>query len=81
MLRVRHRWVTASHAASLVAQRRGPAEPLPPATLLPSRSATVRAREDRDLTLVLLLLAIGAGWAVLWLLTATVRWGLGGGNR
>ena len=55
--------------------------PLPPATLLPSRSATVRAREDRDLTLVWLLLAIGTGWAVLWLLTAAVRRGVGGGNR
>jgi hypothetical protein len=53
---------------------------LPPATLLPSRSATVRAREDCDLTLVWLL-AIGTGWAVLWLLTEAVRWGLGGGNR
>jgi hypothetical protein len=77
MLRARPRWVT----PSLVAQRRGPAGPLPPATLLPSRSATVWAREDCDLTLVLLLLAIGAGWAVLWLLTAAVRWGLAGGNR
>jgi len=65
----------------LVAQRRDPAGPLPPATLLPSRSATVRAREDRDLTLVLLLPAIGAGCAVLWLLTAAVRRGVGGGNR
>ena len=51
------------------------------ATLLPSRSATVRAREDCDLTLVLLLLSISTGWAVLWLLTAAVRWGLYGGNR
>jgi hypothetical protein len=67
--------MTARHAASL-----SPNGPLPPATLLPSRSARVRGGRNLRLTLVLLLLAISAGWAVLWLLTAAVRWGLCGGD-